>query len=228
MTYYIKGGSKYNEANPKVWVGLFLGGFPDNDYLDINWKNLNDKSHETDDDPYWRLGSSSGGAKTAEFGLYSGYRIECDATNGVRAWDDIAGEWVDLLTGGGAFTTPLTGGDHSYEGSILNITTAAGAFGEAMYVSGVDTANKADANAVATMPCIGLFVDTDTILTYGTIRHDDWDWTVNAIIYVSAAAVGGLTETAPAGGGDQVQVVGVATNTDTIMVNPSYVLVEVI
>ncbi len=66
MTYYIKGGSRYNEANPKVWVGLFLGGFTENQYLDTDWKAIDYGSNITDKDPYWRLGSSSGGAQTAE------------------------------------------------------------------------------------------------------------------------------------------------------------------
>ena len=32
--YYIKGGSKFNEPNPNVWVGLHLAGYPSGDYLD--------------------------------------------------------------------------------------------------------------------------------------------------------------------------------------------------
>ena len=99
MTYYIKGGSRYNGDNPKVWTALFLGGYSESLYTTA-WENLADKGVETAKDPYWRLGSSSGGAQTAEFGLYNDYRIEIDQANGVRAWNGSG--WVDLLAGAGS------------------------------------------------------------------------------------------------------------------------------
>ncbi len=95
MTYYIKGGSRYNAANPKVWTALFLGGYSDSLY-DTTWENLTDKGVETNKDPYWRMGSSSGGAQTIEFGLYNDYRIEIDQANGIRGWNGSG--WIDLLT----------------------------------------------------------------------------------------------------------------------------------
>ena len=111
MTYYIKGGSKYNEANPKVWTALFLGGFPDADYPDADWKSIDYGGHITTKDPYWRFGSSSGGAQTAEFGLYDDYRIEIDETNGVRAWN--GSDWVNLLD------TEV--GAHTHDGDTLEL-----------------------------------------------------------------------------------------------------------
>lgn len=99
MTYYIKGGSRYDEANPKVWVALMLGGFPYADYLLDDWKNLDDKGHETAQDPFWRLGGSAGGAKEAEIGLWDDYRIKFETT-GITYWD--GDSWEDLLGGGGS------------------------------------------------------------------------------------------------------------------------------
>jgi len=98
MTYYIKGGSRYNAANPKVWTALFLGGYNENLYA-TTWENLADKGVETDKDPYWRFGSSSGGEQTAEFGLYNDYRIEIDQANGIRGWN--GSQWIDILAGVG-------------------------------------------------------------------------------------------------------------------------------
>ena len=105
MTYYIKGGSKYNEANPKVWVGLFLGGFLDSDYLNANWKDIDYDLGSptgvaiTNQDPFWRMGGSAGGVKELEIGLYNDFRIKFETT-GISYWD--GDSWEDLLAEGGA------------------------------------------------------------------------------------------------------------------------------
>jgi len=112
MTYYIKGGSRFNAANPKAWMALFLGGFNESLYT-TTWENLNDKGVETNKDPYWRLGSSSGGAQTAEFGLYNDFRIEIDQSTGIRGWNGSA--WIDLLAGGGAGVSDVPY-DESWDG----------------------------------------------------------------------------------------------------------------
>lgn len=98
MTYYIKGGSRYNAANPKVWVGLFLGGFPDADYLLTDWVNLDDKGHETAQDPFWMMGGTSGGAKEFELGLWGDFRLKFETT-GITYWNGAS--WEDLLAEGG-------------------------------------------------------------------------------------------------------------------------------
>jgi hypothetical protein len=69
--------------------------------------------------------------------------------------------------------------------------------------------------------------DTVTVLTAGVFRDDDWAWTPGQIVYVNSSVSGTLVSTAPSGSGDQVQVFGVATHSDRILVNPSLVLVEV-
>jgi hypothetical protein len=51
---------------------------------------------------------------------------------------------------------------------------------------------------------------------------------VGGLIYASAAAVGGLVQTQPAGSGDQIQVVGVAYHADKMIFDPSPVLAEVV
>lgn len=63
-------------------------------------------------------------------------------------------------------------------------------------------------------------------LTYGFFRDDAWAWTPGSILYVSATA-GELTNVVPVGSGDQVQVFAIAVTAHIILVNPSYVLVEV-
>ena len=89
----------------------------------------------------------------------------------------------------------------------------------------------ADANATTDMPCMAIALGTtgsiDVLLT-GIIKDTGWGWTVGGLLYVSAANVGQMVQTAPAGDGDQVQVVGIALASDTILFNPSGVLVEVV
>ncbi len=100
------------------------------------------------------------------------------------------------------------------------------------YVSGGNL-GKADADAIATMPVIGLAMNSTSggppsvnILTYGVVRYDSWGWTRGNKIYASGTA-GGLTETPPVGSGDVVQVVGYAIDTNAVFVNPSFDWTEI-
>jgi hypothetical protein len=61
---------------------------------------------------------------------------------------------------------------------------------------------------------------------YGWARDDSWSFTTGGLVYASITA-GALTQTAPSGTGDQVQVVGVAYHADKIQFSPAPVLVEV-
>lgn len=82
----------------------------------------------------------------------------------------------------------------------------------------------ADADAAATMPCLGITLGAITsgrsgkILTQGYIGDAAWAWTVGASLYVGATA-GELTETAPSGSG-YLQVVAHAKEGDLIYLFP--------
>jgi len=86
--------------------------------------------------------------------------------------------------------------------------------------------HQADADAAGEFPCRGIAVATGTdgnellVLAQGFIRNDGWTWTVGASIYLSDTA-GELTQTAPSGSGDAVQLVGWATSVDEMYVNVS-------
>ena len=87
----------------------------------------------------------------------------------------------------------------------------------------------ADMNATTSMPCMGIALGTTgtvDVLLNGIITDTAWTWTVGGIMYVNTA--GTMTQTAPAGNGDQVQVVGIALTATTVYFNPSGVLVEVV
>jgi hypothetical protein len=106
------------------------------------------------------------------------------------------------------------------------------AIGNLLYMKSDGKWWKADADAASTMPGIRLALeaknanDACKLLVYGAMRDDDWSWTVGGLIYADTAA-GGLSQTAPSGSGDQVQVVGVAYHTDKMFFCPSPVLVEI-
>ncbi|MBA7583288.1 hypothetical protein ES708_25229 [subsurface metagenome] len=95
---------------------------------------------------------------------------------------------------------------------------------------------KADADAAATMPVIAIVTAaisagaSGVFLLMGFVRKDAWTWTIGGLLYAdegTGGTIGGMTQTTPAGTGDQVQVVGVAITADIILFNPSYEMVEI-
>lgn len=91
---------------------------------------------------------------------------------------------------------------------------------------------KSDADAAASMPVIAIAtaaigVNTSGVfLLIGFVRKDAWAWAVGGLLYASTDP-GALTQAAPAGAGDQVQVVGIALTADIIYLCPSLELVEI-
>lgn len=104
--------------------------------------------------------------------------------------------------------------------------------GDAVYIKNDGKAWKSDADGAATMPIFALAaatIDADAsgdFLLQGFLRKVAWDWTPGGLIYASVTP-GELSQTAPVGSGDQVQVVGVASHADFIYFNPSLELVEI-
>ena len=100
------------------------------------------------------------------------------------------------------------------------------AIGDVVYMHTDGEVAKADADAVTSMPAIGICVGSGTdgnavdVLVQG-IMHDTsaFDtFTVGADIFVSTTA-GAVTATAPSGSGDTVQKVGVALHADMVYFN---------
>jgi len=84
---------------------------------------------------------------------------------------------------------------------------------------------EADADAGATMECQALALETGTgskkVLLQGFIRHNTWNWTTIGVkVYVSTTT-GALTDSAPSGTGDLVQIVGYVTHADRIYFSPN-------
>mgnify|MGYP001327320960 CR=1 FL=1 len=93
----------------------------------------------------------------------------------------------------------------------------------------------ADADASATMPAmrmaVGSGVDGGAVntITRGVVRNDSWTWTIGMPIYVSTTGTTGntLTQTAPSGELDVIQIVGYAISSTTMYFAPSPITVEV-
>ena len=128
------------------------------------------------------------------------------------------------------------GSDHVAYGIKVQLTAGENvAFGDVCYLKSDGKLWIIDADASTSMPGIAMAaasVSADAsgyFLLLGFARDDTWAWTVGGLIYGSCTGTTGnsLTQTAPSGSGDQVQVIGVATHADRMYFKPSLVLVEV-
>lgn len=128
-------------------------------------------------------------------------------------------------------STPGT--DHTATG--LSATMTAGedlTIGELVYIKSDGKVWLADADAEATGRSIGVAtasISADAagvILLEGVVRDDSWNWTVGGEIFTGTTA-GAMTQTAPSGSGDQVQVVGIALTADVVLFRPSLDVVQV-
>jgi len=103
-------------------------------------------------------------------------------------------------------------------------------FGAALYLATDGNYKEADADAVTTMPCVALALEIGTgtkdILLQGYIRNNSWTWSIiGGPVYVSPTT-GILTQTIPIAAGQQVQIVGYATKSNTIYFSPNLMLIE--
>ncbi|OYT15980.1 MAG: hypothetical protein B7C24_10055 [Bacteroidetes bacterium 4572_77] len=128
---------------------------------------------------------------------------------------------------------PVFASDHGYDGFTSTMTVGENVvFGDVLYLKSDGKYWKADADADTTMPVTAVAVATiladasGKVMHYGYARDDSWAWTVGGILYTSTTA-GGITETAPSGSGDQVQVIGIATHADRIFFNPELTIFEI-
>ena len=122
-----------------------------------------------------------------------------------------------------AISLYLSATDHRYHGTLLNITTNGGSFGVPMYM---DTTSRRVSvcvdTSVNTMPCIGIYVAANWILTDGYIRDNTWNFAYGTaakrVVYVNASV---CSTTIPPTVGDIVQVIGVPISADEMYFKPS-------
>jgi hypothetical protein len=163
--------------------------------------------------------------------------IQADADGGITITGDLTASGTLILAEAKSLSisTPLLPTtDHTATGLTAQML-AGGAIGAFQTVCIHTTTGEvviSDADAIGTMPVIGIApaaitdTHTGTILLQGFIRDDDWNWTLGGILYASGTA-GAMTQTAPTGSGDFVQAVGIALSADVVYFNPALTLVEV-
>ena len=117
---------------------------------------------------------------------------------------------------------------------LATVDANATGIGAAMHCAADGHWEEADASADTTAPCTGLALSSGTgaskeILQQGQVRNDGWTWVTGpgeaGLIYLSITT-GALTQTAPTGDGEIVQIVGHAITDDVMMFNPQLQWIE--
>lgn len=128
--------------------------------------------------------------------------------------------------------------DHGFCG--VQVVGTAGenlAIGDVCYLKSDGKYWKAQGDAAATMPAVAMATAAITadaagvLLLDGYLRNDDgWGGALTvgspALLYVSAATAGALTQTAPSGSGEFVQVIGYAHGARTVRFKPELSILE--
>jgi len=137
---------------------------------------------------------------------------------------------VDIYHAKDIILNPAPSTDHTAFGLKIYLTANENQnFGDVVYINSDGEAQLADADAIATASVVGMCTgtvttgNTGTYLIQGTARDDSWSWTVGGLIYLSTTGTTGntLTQTAPSGADDVVQVIGVALHADRMLFTPS-------
>lgn len=127
--------------------------------------------------------------------------------------------------------------DHTAS-SNERITLTAGAdlaFGDVGYIKSDGKVGLIDADAIATMSGLVMCIDatiannaSGTFMFIGVARDDTWNWTVGGLIYGTVTGTTGntLSQTAPTGTDDVVQILGVALTADIMVFKPQLVQIE--
>ena len=181
-------------------------------------------------------GALDSGSITSNFGTINNGASTITTTGTVSTGDISAGGNVTLADAKSIVFDPIPASDHNAAGMIAPMTAGATvAFGDAVYQKSDGEMHLGDADSASTSGVIAIAVASGSdgassnFMFYGFLRDDTWNWTVGGLIYLSTTGSSGntLTQTAPTGSGDIVQILGVATHADRIFFNPSLTYAEV-
>jgi len=126
--------------------------------------------------------------------------------------------------------------DDTYAGIVENHTAGETlALGDVCYQKADGEWYLADADASATMPAMKMAVAagadgvSSRFISFGAVTNTAWSWTPGLPIYVSTTGTttNTLTQTAPSGELDVIQIVGYAISSTTMYFAPSPIMVEV-
>jgi hypothetical protein len=148
----------------------------------------------------------------------------------------VIGNTSNTNTGDQTSLPLATPGAGAVSGIILALTsTETQAVGDACQIDSSGKAHLAKGDAIAHAGVIVLAAHTvsgsaaNTYLTHGVMKlASSPSWTVGGLIYLSTTGTTGntLTQTAPSGADNVIQVLGVALAADTMLFSPSLVQIE--
>jgi hypothetical protein len=210
-------GNGEGGASQKVAVdnAVFVGGDLEAGYIPVV---------QEDGSVEWQAGGDGSGDVVGPASSVSG---------NIPVFDGVTGKL--LVDSGMSLTSvpPLPAADLTATGLRSSETVGESvAFGDVLYLKSDGKWWKADADAATTMPALRMALATASadaacvMLSIGWARNDAWSWTVGGLIYASVTP-GAMSQTAPTGAGDQVQVVGIAYHADKMWFAPSMILGEI-
>jgi len=134
--------------------------------------------------------------------------------------------------------TAAPASDHSVNGITITLTAGANlAFGDVGYIALTGKVALIDADAITSMSAVVMCADASILadasgsfLVFGIARDDTWAWTVGGLIYGTVTGTTGntLSQTAPIGTDDVVQIIGVATHANRMLFRPSLIQTELV
>ena len=145
--------------------------------------------------------------------------------------------WNNVVVDNGTFLYAAAPGTNlTASGQTIRLTANENQdFGDVCFINVDGEAQLGDADALSTSKVTVLCLESATAnnpatyLVQGIARNDTWAWTVGGVVYLSTTGTTGntLTQTAPSGTGDIVQIVGIATHADRILFNPQLTFIEI-
>lgn len=164
-------------------------------------------------------------------------RLAVGGTNGhVLTVDSAEATGLKWAAASGGALIPGTVADDTYTGPTATMTAGENlVIGNVCYLNTASKLMKADADAIATSSAqfIALgSISTDATGTVGLpggFLRDDSGYsfaTVGGLVFLDTATAGAVTQTAPSGTDDVIQIIGVAYSADKLWFNPQLVQVE--
>jgi len=130
-----------------------------------------------------------------------------------------------------------TSADHTASGTKIALTATQNSnFGDVGYIAATGKVTLIDADAIASMSGVVMCADASISadaegnwLLLGKAQDATWSWTAGGLIYGTVTATTGntLSQTAPTGDDDVVQIMGVALSATTMYFKPELVQVEI-